>query len=81
MSPEATATSDSVVMAEGISAGPVEEEWDLPLVTSLKVGGGGFFSGKKEGYSMTLHAKNGKPGCISFHFMIFLFSEGGPSPL
>ena len=80
MSPEATATSDPFSMAEGTSAGPVEEEWDLPLVTSLKVGGGGFFSGKKEGYSMTLHAKNGKPGCISFRFMIFLFSEGGPSP-
>ena len=33
--------------------------------------GGGFFSGMEEGYSMTLHAKIGKPGCISFCFMIF----------
>ena len=66
VSPEVTATGDPFSMAEGTSAGPAEEEWDLPLVTSLKVGGGGFFSGKKEGYSMTLHAKNGKPGCISF---------------
>ena len=30
---------------------------------------------------MTLHAKNGKPGCISYRFMNFLFSEGGLSPL
>ena len=43
MSPEATATSDPFSMAAGTSAGPVEEEWDLPLVTSLKVGGGIFF--------------------------------------
>ena len=81
MSPEVTATGDPFSMAEGTSAGPAEEEWDLPLVTSLKVGGGGFFSGKKEGYSMTLHAKNGKPGCISFRFMIFYSQRGDPPPL
>ena len=42
--------------------------------------GGDFFSEKEEGYDMTLHAKIGKPGCISFRFMIFLFSEGDPPP-
>ena len=40
----------------------------------------GFFSGKEEGYGMTLHAKNGKPGCISFCFMIFYFQRGEPPP-
>ena len=30
---------------------------------------------------MTLHAKNGKPGCISYRFMNFLFSEEGLPPL
>ena len=44
-------------------------------------GGGELFSGKKGGYDMTIHAKIGKPGCISFRFMNFLFSEGGTSPL
>ena len=29
---------------------------------------------------MTIHAKNGKPGYISFRFMNFLFSEGDPPP-
>ena len=29
---------------------------------------------------MTIHAKNGQPGCISFCFMNFLFSEGGTPP-
>ena len=37
----------------------------------------GFFSGKEEGYGMTLHAKNGKPGCISFRFMNFYSHRGG----
>ena len=43
-------------------------------------GGGGFFSGMEEGYSVSLHAKIGNPGCISFRFMNFLFSEGGTPP-
>ena len=30
---------------------------------------------------MTIHTKNGNPGCIHFRFMNFLFSEGGTSPL
>ena len=30
---------------------------------------------------MTIHAKNGNLGCISFRFMNFLFSEGGTPPL
>ena len=29
---------------------------------------------------MTIHAKNGKPGCISFRFMNFLFSGGDLPP-
>ena len=44
------------------------------------MGGGGFFSGKEEGYGMTLHAKNGKPGCISFRFMNFYSQRGDPPP-
>ena len=39
---------------------------------------GGIFSGNEEGYGMTLHAKNGKPGCISFRFMNFYFPEWVP---
>ena len=81
MSPEPTATRDPFSVAQEPSAGPAEEEWDPPLVTSLKVGGGIFFSGKEEGYSMTLHAKNGKPGCISFRFMIIFILRGGTPPL
>ncbi len=30
-------------------------------------GGGVGGSGKEEGYDMTLHARNGKPSCISFN--------------
>ena len=39
-----------------------------------------FFSGKEEGYGMTLRAKNGKPGCISFRFMNFYSQRGNPPP-
>ena len=38
-----------------------------------------FFSIKEEGYGMTLHAKNGKPGCISFRFIKF-YSQRGDHP-
>ena len=30
---------------------------------------------------MTIYAKNGKSGCISFRFMNFLFLEWGTPPL
>ena len=44
-------------------------------MTALKVGGD-FFSGKEDGYDMTLHTKNDKAGCISFRFINF-YSQGG----
>ena len=44
-------------------------------------GGEGIFSGKEEGYGMTLHANNGKPCCISFRFMNFYSQRGHPPPL
>ena len=56
--------------------------WECPNFFFEFFSGGGviFFSVQEEGYGMTIHAKNGKPGCISFRFMNFLFSEGGPPP-
>ena len=42
-------------------------------------GVGEIFSGNEEGYGMTLHATNGKPGCISFRFMNF-YSQRGSRP-
>ena len=44
-------------------------------------GGEGIFSGKEEGYGMTLHANNGKPCCISFRFMNFYSQRGHPPHL
>ena len=49
-----------------------------PPSDALEGGGWEFFSGKEEGYGMTLHAKNGKPGCISFRFMNFYSQRGFP---
>ena len=40
----------------------------------------GFFSGKGEGYGMTLHTNNGKPVCITFCFMNFYSQRGYPPP-
>ena len=50
----------------------------ISVIRLSQEGGVGIFSEKEGGYGMTLHAKNDKPGYISFRFVNFHSHRGIP---